>query len=246
MVYQGKSLFNHLTTGATTNNFRKLSAFKVCEFGEARIWIGAPVQDAYSFLSKSVLFRALPPHLSEFESWMPSFKLMEASGASVQVIFRLKQDAAVRDANEWKKAERGLPQLWARHVLLPAIASLETSRRTRRFNTVETALSTDILPKYVRLYREDLDELDAKLEEATSSSTHFTTLRWFFALYKFGQRFFFCTGDTLGPESFGFGSMFQADRLDSVSVHLALNFSSNEDMYELFWDRLWIKEWTRG
>ena len=152
----------------------------------------------------------------------------------------------MRDANKWKKAERGLPQVWVRHVLLSAVASLETSRRTRRFNTVETALSTDILPKYVRLYREDLDELDEKLEEATSSSSHFTTLMWFFALYKFGQRFLCCTRDTLGPESFGFGSMFQADRLDSVSVHLALNFSSNEDMYDLFWDRLRIKDWTRG
>ena len=151
----------------------------------------------------------------------------------------------MRDANKWKKAERGLPQLWVRHVLLPAVASLETSRRTRRFNAVETALSTDILPKYVRLYREDLDELDEKLEEATSSSSYFTTLMWFFALYKFG-RFLCCTRDTLGPESFGFGSMFQADRLDSVSVHLALNFSSNEDMYDLFWDRLRIKDWTRG
>ena len=186
--YQGESLFNYPTIVATRNHFRKLSAFKVCEFGEARIWVGAPVQEGYEFLSKSVLFHPLPPHLSEFESWMPSFKLMEALGASVQVIFRLKPDAAVRDGNEWKKAERGLPQLWTRRVLLPAISALETSR-TRRYNTVETALSTDILPKYVRLYREDLDELDEKLEETTTSSSHFTSITWCFALYKFGQRF---------------------------------------------------------
>ena len=185
MAYQGKSPFNHPRIIATTNHFRKLSAFKVCDFGEARIWGDAPVQDVYGLLSKSVLFATLPPHLLEFESCMPSFKLLEAPEAPVQVIFWLKQDVAVRYAKEWKKAEKGLPRLWMRHVLLPAIASLETSMRTRRYNAVETALSTDIFPKYVRLYRKDLDELDQKLEEATSSSSHFTSFTWFFTLCKF-------------------------------------------------------------
>lgn len=124
-------------------------------------------------------------------------------------------------------------------VLLPAISALETSR-TRRYNTVETALSTGILPKYVRLYPEDLAELD---EEATTSSPHFTSLTWFFALYKFGRFFLFCPVDTLGPESFGFGSMFEVDRLDSISVHLALNFASDDNMYDLFWNRQRIKDW---
>ena len=139
----------------------------------------------------------------------------------------------------------GLPQLWTRHMLLPAIAPLEMSRRTRRYNAVETALSTDVLPKYVRLYREDLDELDQKLEKATSSS-RFTSLTCFFILCKFEQRFLFCTRDMLGPESFGFGSMFKVDLLDSISILLCLNFSSDEDEYELFWDRPRIHAWARG
>ena len=93
----------------------------------------------------------------------------------------------------------------------------------------------DILPRYVHVYG-DLDKLDQKLEEFTSSSSHFASLTWFFAVCKFGQRFL-CTTESLGSETFGFGSMFEGGMLDSVSVHLALNFSSNEEEHDLFWNR---------
>lgn len=172
---------------------------------------------------------------------------MDAPGAPVQVFFRLKADAAARDGDQWKEAEKGLLQAWTRSVLLPAITSLETSRRTRQYNAAETALESQILPKFLRIYREDLEELDRALEEATSSSSsNFTTLSWFFGLYKFGQRQLFCGRDVLGPQSFGFGSMFNVDQLDAVSVHLALNFACEDEGLDLFWDRARIHVWTRG
>ena len=90
----------------------------------------------------------------------------------------------------------------------------------------------------------DLDELDQKLEEFISWSSHFASLTWFFAVCKFGQCFL-CTTESLGPETFGFGYMFEGDLLDSVSVHLALNFSSDEEEYKFFWDHLRIYTWAR-
>ena len=107
-------------------------------------------------------------------------------------------------------------------MLLPAIASLDTSRRARHYNAAETALESKILPKYLSIYREDLEELDGALEEATSASSDFTTLTWFFEVCKFGQRQLFCGRDVLGPQSFGFSSMFNVDQFDAVSVHLTL------------------------
>ena len=115
---------------AVMYRFRKLSAFKVCDFGEARIY-DAPVQDGYKIISKSVVFVPLPPRLLTFESWLPSFKLMDAPGSPVKVMFRLKHDAAMRDAEGLKNAEKGLVCMWTRQVLLPAIAAMETSSRAR-------------------------------------------------------------------------------------------------------------------
>lgn len=171
---------------------------------------------------------------------------MDAPGAPVLVFFRLKPDVAARDGDQWKEAESGLLQAWTRSVLLPAIASLDVSRRTRQYNAVETALESQILPRYLRIYREDLEELDRALEVATSSASNFTSLSWFFGLHKFGQRQLFCGRDLLGPQSFGFGSMFNVDLLDAVSVHLALNFACEDEGYELFWDRARIHVWMRG
>jgi hypothetical protein len=177
---------------------------------------------------------------------MPSFKFMDAPGAPVLVFFHLKADAAARDGDQWKEAEKGLLQAWIRSVLLPAIASLDTSRRTRQYNAVETALESQIQPKFFRIYREDLEELDQALEVATSSASNLTSLSWIFGLQKFGQRRLFCGRDVLGPQSFGFGSMFNVDLLDAVSVHLALNFACEDEDYELFWDRARIHVWMRG
>ena len=50
----------------------------------------------------------------------------------------------------------------------------------------------------------------------------------------------------LGPQSFGFGSMFNIDQLDAVSVHLALNFACEDEGFDLFWDRARIREWMSG
>ena len=151
------------------------------------------------------------------------------------MFFRLKADAVARDGNQWKEAEKGLLEAWTRSVLLPAIASLETSGRTRQYNAAEIALESQILPRYLHVYREDLEELDRAMEEATSSS-NFTTQSWFFGLHKFGQRNLLCGRDVLGPQSFGFGSMFNVDQLDAISVHLALNFACEDEGFDLLWD----------
>ena len=66
-----------------------------------------------------------------FESWLPLFKLVDAPGSPVKVMFWLKHDAAMRDAEGLKNAEKGLVRMWTRQVLLPAIAAMEISSRAR-------------------------------------------------------------------------------------------------------------------
>ena len=95
--------------------------------------------------------------------------------------------------------------------------------------------------KFLRICREDLEELDRALEEATSSaSSNFTTLSWFFGL---GQWQLFCGRDVLGPQSFGFVSMFNVDQLNAISI---LNFTCEDEDYELFWDWARIHVWMMG
>ena len=57
---------------------RKLSAFRICDFGEARIHHeGSRAMDCYKPFSKSLKIYSLPEHLRRFSRWMPCFKMVD-------------------------------------------------------------------------------------------------------------------------------------------------------------------------
>lgn len=138
-----------------------------------------------------------------------------------------------------------MPKLWVKSVL-KAVEFLPESTRTRLYNTPTTTRITGILSTYVCIYREDIDQLDHAVQ-VTHASSDLSTLSWYYVLCKFGQHLTLMSGEVLGPQAFGLEAMFCADLLDSVSLNLALNFSSNkEEEYDLFWDRPRIHMWARG
>ena len=73
-------------------------------------------------------------------------------------------------------------------VLIPAVDSLLADCRTRVNNTSHTSLSTSILPKYVRIYGKDLDELDSALSHQIALSPFKGELSWYFLSVRLGQR----------------------------------------------------------
>ena len=229
------------------SNIRKLSAFHICDFGEARAYHDAKVLDGYRALSKSLLLEPMPEHLGKFSNWMPYFRLVDGPAEPVHVLIRLGPNTTESEGDEWLKNERRLPWIWVKSVLLPAILLLPESTRTRLNNTAQTTETTGVLPSYVRIYKEDLELLDSAVGAAYATSG-ITNLSWCYIVCKFGQQLMLMDGEVLGPESFRLGAMFQVDLLDMVSVHLALNFSSvnEEEEYDVFWDRPKLNTWASG
>ena len=75
---------------------------------------------------------------------------------------------------------------WWMTVFLPAINSLPEDSKTRLFNATSTALTTGILPTYVKIYPADVHSLNRAMHHMESGlNDHFS---WYFICSKFGQR----------------------------------------------------------
>ena len=96
---------------------------------------------------------------------MPAFDLFPYShdNAGVKVIFRPQADASPTDVEQWRESQSNLPRVRLTTVLLPAVDSLPEDCRTRTNAASHTYLSTGILPSYIRVYSEDMEELDSAL-----------------------------------------------------------------------------------
>ena len=160
----------------------------MCDFGEGRLYTTYKVVDAFKYVHKCQFFNPLPPDLSTFDTWFPSFRIADGIGAPVNVLLTFKPDTNLVDAEEWKMAQKNLPHKWFTTILIPAIESLDGSRRTRLNNTVSTMCMSGIIPDYIRIYKEDLTSLDDAISEATQSSEDMKSLLWYFASWKFGQQ----------------------------------------------------------
>ena len=133
--------------------------------GEARVWSKSTVENLHTPIKKSKLFETLPANLSDFETWLPGFRLVDGPAAKVWVIFRLKSSATADNVSEWQTNRQNLPRVWW-NCVLPAVKSLSDSSRTRRFNAVHTFEVTQVFPTYMRIYGEDLRDIDQALDAA--------------------------------------------------------------------------------
>ena len=198
----------------------------------------------YHRLSKSQLFETLPADLSLYERWLPGFKFVDAPMNSVHVVFRTKLDATADDMCGVRGEERSLAREWWMSILLPAVHSLPEDTKTRLFNTITTFQTTGILPTYLRIYSDDLPLLSSTLQDATMESSLHHHLSWYFVYCKYGQRHEIAEGETLGPEAFRLGAMFNLSTATVVSIHLAINFKCKDKRYSLFWHRQKTFSWS--
>ena len=223
---------------------RFLSAFKVCTWGEGRAYSKSPIEDMDRNVRKSKLFPALPRRLADYERWLPGFKLTIGLQFPVYVLLRPKPTASTRSLSEWRKNWQNLPRVWWTTVFIPAVKTLPPCTRTRKYNTIGTFDITGILPKYLRLYPEDVSAIDRALQHPTRELTDFS---WYLMAWGYGQRRLLKEGEPLSPEAFGLGEMFHLPSLHKVSVHIALNFSATDrGGYSLFWGMEDTHNWTRS
>ena len=86
------------------------------------------------------------------------------------VVFRLKDTACATDVEQWRVNQKNLLETWMTTVLVPAVESLPQDSRTRLNNASHACLSTGVRPKYIRMYGEDVEELDGTLPRTTTLS----------------------------------------------------------------------------
>ena len=178
-----------------------------------------------------------PANLSHYERWLPGFKFMDGPVNAVHVVFRAKLDATAEELCEERRRESCLAREWWMSILIPAVHSLLDNTKTRLFNTTATFLRTGILPTYLHIYPDDVPLLNRALDNETLESTIHQHLLWYFVCSKYGQRHELSEGDTLGPEAFGLGHMFDLSLPTRVSVHLAINFHCKDTRYSLLWHK---------
>jgi hypothetical protein len=227
---------------------RNLSTFRIGRYGEARAYTNKTPNDEKKCITRSQLFEPLPETLSDFEKWTPSFNVFSDShpNGKLMVVFRAKASASADDVEQWRVHERTLMETWIRTVLVPAVDSLPADSRTRMGNASSTCLTTGILPNYVRIYGEDVEELDALLPHVTAASPLNGALSWYLMFVRLGQRHQLQPGEELGPQSFGLGDEFDLSRTVRFSVHLAMNLTSMDPGFSLFWNRPELRRWCQG
>ena len=132
---------------------------------------------------------------------------------------------------------------WWMTVFLSAINSLPEDSKTRLFNATSTALTTGILPTYVKIYPADVHSLNRAMHHMESSlNDHFS---WYFICSKFGQRHEGMNHDgVLCPDAFGLSEMSNLSHVDKVCVHVATNFACKDDRFSLFQDHLNTQSWS--
>ena len=135
-----------------------------------RAYTKQAIQSEFKLLNRSKIFQPLPSTLSKYEQWTPTFNLLTDShpNAPVKVVFRLKESACPTDMEQCKKNQSNLFHTWMSTILIPAVDSLPCDSRTRLNNTSHTYLSSGMLPTYVKIYGEDVDELDSAFRHQTA------------------------------------------------------------------------------
>lgn len=189
------------------------------------------------------MFDELPDELSRFKKWLPGFKLTHSLFlyGQVHVVFRPKSTADASAISELKEHSTRLRKVWWNSVLIPALRSLPPNTRTRRYNIVRTVQETDILPRYARLYEEDIADIDQALQASVVDD-----FEWFFICFGFGQRKLLEEDESLGPEAFGLGTLFDLSNIVKISLHLAVNLTCTDELYSLFWHRKRTYSWIQG
>ena len=102
------------------------------------------------------------------------------------------------------------------------------------------------MPKYVRVYGKELDELDSALNRQTALSPFDGELTWYFLCIRLGQRHLLEPGQELGPESFDLAEEFDMSRTTNFSVHLAMNLFHVNPSYSLLWNGENMTKMFRG
>ena len=217
---------------------RSLDAFKVCSFGEARVFTTPIVTDHYVYVSKAQFIDLDVydgSHLRHAK-FMPGFELLDIAGAKLKVVGILNKDA---DLNDLLSEREALATKFF-NIFKEAIKSLPVQSRTRKSNV----LSCNSLPRCFRFYPEDVCRLSKEIKRLTILPS--SSYRLYFVYYKFGQQQMIAHNHpTLCSTNLDL-VVNKGSKILCSSLHFAINFKHTDSEYSLFWSRLDTAQYIIG
>lgn len=148
----------------------------------------------------------------------------------------LKKNGDLRLIEDFATSRELFREQFYFRVLNPAIRHLHPSTRTRKNNLALSVHGSKTLPKYYRIYPEDVVTLSRNIKLACRSLPSDFPYIYYFMFYKFGQQS--VVSGQVSLSRAGLRPVVRSiNRIDCASVHYAVNFShGDEDNFEVFWN----------
>ena len=154
---------------------RSLNAFKVCPFGEGRMYTKPKVTDVGCYFYKAQMFDSNSyddDHRQRSSLLFPGFNLIEIVGSSIKVVAVVNRTGSLIEIDGMLENRDSLSRYFFLRVLAPAIDRLPVTTRTRKNNLTTQIMSSKVLPAYFRVYPEDISALSSHIMHVMQGLPH--------------------------------------------------------------------------
>lgn len=191
--------------------------------------------DQHNYLYKAKVFGVehYDDDHKKHATFYPGFKFVAMPGADLMVVGVLNKDACLDEMDDVKRNLPTVASTFFRQLLNPALLTLSPECRTRQHNLA--MCGRRILPRYYRLYPEDINELFASIRARMRARNGDILFDYFFVYYKYGQQLRFSLPFSLQTVSIN-AIVASMDRVECISCHLAMTFGHVDDNMSVLWD----------
>ena len=119
-------------------------------------------------------------------TYVPGFKLADMTGGNLSVVGFLKPTTSEEQVEEFDLSQ--FSSTFYTKILNKAINSMPISTRTRTNNLTNTSRQSHSIPKFYRLYLEDIRALSNKIKHLSLALDATHPYTYDFAFYLFGQQ----------------------------------------------------------
>lgn len=206
--------------------FRYLECFQLGEHGVCNLYTTKKAINAYDYIKKSNLF-------TYKGKYYPAFDLCDMAGRKLRVIGVGKPTSTKQELDEIEKNPAIFCNMFFK-TLNDVIEQMPMETQTRKNNLAFTGVNTNVLPRYVQIFPEDIGMLSNLLKRALAERE--TVFKYYFIIYWYGQQKIIRNPLTLKNTSLD-SIVAKPNKVEGASLHLAVNFTHIDQNFVLVWDR---------
>ena len=165
-------------------------------------------------------------------TYVPGFKFADMAGGNLSVVGFLKPTTSEEQVKEFDLSQ--FSSTFYTKILNKAINSMPVSTRTRTNNLTNTSRQSHSVPKFYRLYLEDISALSNKIKHLSLALDATHPYTYDFAFYLFGQQVLQDFPLTLATTKLS-DTLFDESMIEIASIHYAINLSHVDPNFTVFW-----------